>query len=289
MYDIKDANQFIAETVVKHPLFDSYRIVNTDTYQVHRWEDGTAVPQNDSCYHVWNRTEPCINCISKRAVKEGRQFTKIEVLGDKVFLIEAVGLPELGPGLALELIRDVTDSILINDVGHKKNKGLTGIIQKMYDLANRDSYTGLYNKRFVEYELQRELLKRKKTDPLEIVLFDIDSFKQINDTYGHLMGDHVLLTIADILRSFVVRHSGWAGRVGGDEFILVFQGKDRVEVVKLVEELKAEVHAVDFKLVDQSCRITISVGMAGADSETRDWKKLFSIADQAMYENKQRR
>lgn len=287
MFDIKKAGRYIEEQVVIHPLFDHYRIVDIDTYTVHEWKEGTLVSKGDRCYQIWKRDHACQNCISRLAITEKRRIIKMEAVGGKIFLVNAIPLPELGPHLALELVSDVTNSLLINDDAHVENMMLTELIQQMNELATHDSYTGLYNKRFLEHELQRQTLEWEKTVPFVIVLLDIDWFKHVNDTYGHQMGDRVILMLADYLKTCAEKYGGWAGRVGGDEFILAFQGIHLEKVEQLIAQFRQIVSEIDFGEPEQSCFISISVGIAEFQPDLGDWRALFRLADQAMYRNKQ--
>lgn len=170
MFEITEAREFIEQKMKEYQIFDHYRIVDTDTYLIHRWDAGEAVSQAYRCYEIWNHNSSCENCISKRAVEECRQIIKLETLHGKVFLIAALPAPELGPRLAIELIQDVTDSFHINVGNHQENMSMADLIQKMNDMAIRDSYTGLYNKQFLEHELHRQTLRWAASTPLVIVL-----------------------------------------------------------------------------------------------------------------------
>lgn len=287
MFNMRDAGRLMEEYIQSHPFFEYYRIVDIETYTVYELKDGKLIPYKDKCYNIWNRDYACQNCISRLAVNENRQIIKLDMVDDKVFLVESMPLPDAGSTLALELIRDATDSLLVNDVNQKGNRALAEMIQRLNHLATHDSYTGLYNKHFIEHELQRQTIEWKETEPLVIVLLDIDRFKLINDTYGHLMGDQVILTLADKMKECTGQNNGWAGRVGGDEFIMVFRGMDIKEVNLLIEEFRKMVLGIEFRFLDQSCNISISIGSAGYGPNVGDWKSLYALADQAMYTNKQ--
>lgn len=289
MFDIKETGDFVEGLIRSNPLFQYYRIVDIHTYMVHSWKEGKACPMGFRCYEVWKRGGACQNCISSLAVEEKRPIIKLETMEDKIFLIEALPLPELGPDLALELIREVTDNLLVNDHYSQENLALSEMIQKMNELAIRDSYTGLYNKRFLEHELHRQILEWIPSNPLVIALIDIDHFKDVNDTYGHLMGDQVILAFAEELKACAEQNSGWAGRVGGDEFLLAFQGVSLGEINPVIETFSRRISDMEFRDSTQDCRISISTGVMEYHPEIGDWRELFRQADQKMYLSKQQR
>lgn len=225
MFDIEKAEQFIQKQTQRYPLFEYYRIVDVDSYEVYAWKKSHLMATGEHCYQVWSRNCACRNCVSRLAVDENRSIIKMETTQDhRIFLIESVPLKGLGDHYALELIKEVTDNLLFADHDQKNNVMLTEIIYKMNELSTHDSYTGLYNKRFMEHELKREISDWKEERPLTIALLDIDQFKTVNDNYGHLVGDRVILALSEALKECAESHNGWACRIGGDEFLILFRG-----------------------------------------------------------------
>ena len=161
--------------------------------------------------------------------------------------------------------------------------------QEFYDATNRskhDLLTGLYNKRSFEDEVKTAIANKKPDDVSVLLILDFDNFKHVNDNYGHQIGDEVLKAFALILeRAF--RTKDLIGRVGGDEF-MVFMPDMPKEHLKRSEEISAEIlHELDILKVGEAEHFSCSIGIA-TDAGNYDFKKLYMLADKALYESKER-
>jgi diguanylate cyclase (GGDEF)-like protein len=158
---------------------------------------------------------------------------------------------------------------------------------KVTDMANRDGLTGLYNARFFQEALSRELERVKRTTrPFSLLIFDGDRFKRINDRYGHPVGDLILQHIARVARS-VLRGYDMLARYGGEEFIAMLPDATGSQALLLGERLRKMVEQRPFLTEEgEAIRLTVSVGVA----QTRapyEKKELISQADQALYRAKE--
>jgi two-component system, cell cycle response regulator len=158
---------------------------------------------------------------------------------------------------------------------------------KVSDMANRDGLTGLYNARFFQEALTRELDKSKRTGrPLSVLIFDVDWFKRINDRHGHPVGDLVLQHLSRIARS-VLRGYDMLARYGGEEFIAMLTETNASQALLLGERLRKIVEQRPFVTEEtEVIKATVSVGVAGAQAPY-DKKDLISQADQALYRAKE--
>jgi diguanylate cyclase (GGDEF)-like protein len=156
------------------------------------------------------------------------------------------------------------------------------------DLAQRDSLTGLWNRRRFEDDLAEQLSRcRRYGEKAALVLLDIDGFKQVNDTCGHLAGDEVLRALAAGLTTRL-RASDCAARIGGDEFgtLLVGVGPERAAAV--AAEVAARLTVYAREQLEVPIDVTVSVGVAVLDESTNTVAEAFAAADQAMYADKSR-
>lgn len=155
--------------------------------------------------------------------------------------------------------------------------------EAIYDLVMRDGLTEIFNKRKYDEEAQRECARasRHKRD-LTLVLFDIDLFKNINDSYGHLCGDFVLKHLAILTRDFLRPEQVFA-RVGGEEFAILSPETDLSGAVAMAEKLRQRIEAYDFRYAGFRVPVTCSFGVAHLDSAASTPAALYDAADRALY------
>jgi len=151
-------------------------------------------------------------------------------------------------------------------------------------LASRtDSLTGAFNRRYffelLEYEFSAS---RRYSRPLTLVMFDIDLFKQINDTYGHLTGDTVLEKIVSVVKS-QLRETDVLSRYGGDEFVILLSSSNEQDALTLLERIRNELIASPFEVTGTKLDLTISVGIASMHTSMEKSDQLVSLVDQALY------
>jgi len=152
--------------------------------------------------------------------------------------------------------------------------------EELQSLSIRDSLTGLYNQRhfYTVLEKETERSKRQKHS-LALILFDVDKFKNYNDTYGHLEGDKVLRKIGEIVPISIRKDVDSGYRYGGDEFAVITPETDQEQAVKIGERIMKEFGTLGFPMV------TLSIGIATFDS-TLEKEKLVKDADNALYQAK---
>lgn len=159
---------------------------------------------------------------------------------------------------------------------------------RLRQLAFRDELTGLYNQRYlqqvIESELQRSIHHKH---PLSLLLIDIDYFKKVNDTFGHIVGDHVLKNVSQIMAK-LVRQSDMVARYGGEEFAIVMPetGKDRGML--LAQRVRRGIEQHQISNNGQFISVTVSIGLVSTDMANVEIAKETFIAqsDQALYKAK---
>jgi diguanylate cyclase (GGDEF)-like protein len=154
---------------------------------------------------------------------------------------------------------------LAKDVRQKEGivKSLTSRNRRLEERSQRDCLTHLFNRTFFDKTLEDEFRASVYTgDPLSIILCDLDHFKRINDTYGHLSGDEALKAVSRILAGSV-RRKDIAARYGGDEFVLILLDADADVAARISEKIRKTIHSTDLLLDGKgSAKVTISVGHA---------------------------
>jgi diguanylate cyclase (GGDEF)-like protein len=162
---------------------------------------------------------------------------------------------------------------------------------KLVSDARTDSKTGLLNAATWDRESAAEVVRAVRTQsPLAIVMVDIDKFKNVNDTYGHLVGDQVLKEIANTLNT-LLRDYDLAGRFGGEEFSLLLPQTRAVDAFRIAERVRANIASLSIiapgATGGERVQVTVSIGVAALDSGSkRELSELMAAADAALYRAK---
>ena len=185
---------------------------------------------------------------------------------------------------AAELVARVKVHLKIKKLQDELNR----VIEHFKELSLTDPLTSLYNRRYVTEILDKEFERaERKREVLSLVIFDIDHFKTVNDSYGHPNGDAVLVAIAEEARKGL-RTYDFAARYGGEEFLLVLPGTPLVGGMVVAERLRAAVQTMSFSPPMDGLSVTVSVGVATYPSHQVDSiTTLFQQADYALYRAKQ--
>ena len=160
------------------------------------------------------------------------------------------------------------------------------ILSKTIQLATFDPLTGVYNRATYIRKIDNLLRKRKINVP-GLLLIDLDNFKQVNDQFGHVEGDHILVETARILKR-VVKQSGFVVRFGGDEFAIVLYDTTEEKMQHMAEAILTQIRSVKYDDHASEKWSVLSVSMGGAiynhaeDTEM----SLFERADKALYQSK---
>jgi two-component system cell cycle response regulator len=210
-------------------------------------------------------------------------------------------LPRLAKGLDLGandyLVRPVDrNEVLARTATQVRRKRLQNRLEENYrrslELALTDELTGLYHRRYLFVHLD-ELIQRVNQDGISaaVLLFDIDNFKQVNDTYGHAAGDDVLRELA-ALTTHCVRSVDLVARRGdgaGDEFVVVMPETDIAIAAAVAERLRATVAREPFTIKSEGRRLSVTISIGAASAATGDDRdRLLSRADDALYAAKNR-
>jgi|HubBroStandDraft_4_1064222.scaffolds.fasta_scaffold25733_2 two-component system cell cycle response regulator len=158
--------------------------------------------------------------------------------------------------------------------------------RKMHDAALYDGLTKAYNKRYFLDRLPTEIAYASRhRAPLSLLMFDVDHFKVVNDTHGHLAGDYVLTTLAQ-LASSTLRTEDLFARYGGEEFAILCRGVGADNAAVLGQRLRGLIQSSTFQHHGARIPVTVSVGVGSLDAHVTDGTQLIAAADAALYEAK---
>jgi diguanylate cyclase (GGDEF)-like protein len=222
-----------------------------------------------------------------------RRHARVVVQGEQVML------EDLGSANGTSVNGERTSTMQLKD-GDKIRLGSTTILkftyhdkldesfqQQMYEAALRDGLTKAFNKKYFSDRLDTEFAyaRRHKTI-LSILMMDVDFFKKINDTHGHLAGDHVLVKVARAAQS-AIRTEDVFARYGGEEFGVICRGIPLANAAVLGERLRSTIEAANIEWEGKRVPVTVSIGVAALpETMCETSAQLVEAADQALYEAK---
>jgi|GEM_PF-1654099 len=159
--------------------------------------------------------------------------------------------------------------------------------EEAHRLAITDSLTGIFNRRHLFFLAENELERsRRYHHPLAVLMIDLDEFKEVNDRYGHLVGDQVLQTTSFIIRQSL-RKVDICGRYGGEEFVILMPETDHEKALQAAERLRQTIAEFPILLSDENISVTTSIGVACCDSQDDlHLEILLNRADEALYQSK---
>ncbi|MBW6472574.1 MAG: diguanylate cyclase [Anaerolineaceae bacterium] len=219
-----------------------------------------------------------------------QHFTHPPIIGYLCFPMvvqgETLGLfyQETPSGLTLDQTLNWKQKALTVAEGIKISLSNLRLRELMHRQANHDPLTGLFNRRYLDDTLPRELNHaRRKNDPISVAMLDIDHFKKFNDTFGHEAGDLILREIGHVFKESL-RKSDIACRYGGEEFVIVLFDSTQKESKKRFEKIREQISTLQIRYREQLLgRMTVSIGIVEATDNTLTAEELVAAADKALY------
>ena len=236
--------------------------------------DGTLEERAGHCHVVWNKAGRCENCISAKVFTSKKTLNKIEFNGEDAYFVLSRYVENNGRGCVLEMVSKLSNGRWL-DMGGRRM-----LLDRSEDFDNSafiDPLTGAYSRRYFE----KFLADSEQING--VVVIDVDRFKAVNDSYGHLVGDKALESISAAVQA-CLRESDILVRYGGDEFLLVMP-QLRPEGLPLVMDRIQE--AVRQARVESHPEIRLSISVGGVCG-VHPLREAIRQADDRMYQNKAR-
>ena len=210
------------------------------------------------CFDFWDKSERCNNCVSLRAFNENKTFVKIEYTPERIYMVTAMPFELADRRIVIELMKDMTNNMVFEN-GQSE---IYQTMESMDNLALKDPLTGIYNRRYINEKLAVDMVSAALSgQDISIIMADIDFFKIVNDTYGHLAGDEVLKSFAGTISGSLKRESDWVARFGGEEFLICLPGAGIQRAAEVAEKLRKAVEAKEIILGGNAIHITASFGV----------------------------
>ncbi|MBE6033960.1 GGDEF domain-containing protein [Aminipila sp.] len=274
MFEFKQMSELLKPYCTGESIFDFYRLIDPKTHEVFEYDkDNNLRLQEGSCYELWERNTTCPNCITKHSCVKQRQYVKLEFLQGKVMLIITKPVKIQNKMLGLELIKDITFSMLGFNYFRSENKNVQSIVSQFNELIVKDILTGLFNLDYIKNYLDNFIQKEAVFNTLTAAAIDVDNYTEINSLYGYTVGNQVLQYIAGIMDKTAVAHGAVAGRLGPDEMGIFFIDKTAAEVEKICEEIYEQAACTPLKIQENSLDIGFAYAIASleAEDETDDF------------------
>jgi len=280
VYDAKHLKQFMQEL---QNIFDLIRIVDPTSTDIMEFNEvGDLVARNEKCYQIWSKTKRCQNCISFRALNSNAKFSisKLETKNDDIFRVSSKAIryqdsQQKERKIILEILSLVQNELLTNNLD----------VANSNSLIYQDSLTKAFNRRFYDEKVYLYYKLDKKINHLSFIMLDMWQFKKINDSYGHLKGDEMLIAFVDTVNQ-LLDENNLLIRIGGDEFMIVVRNQERCEIIiQKIQQALSKIYIND----DQSLNLVVNCGFANLDKENitnQDIVEAITTADEMMYHNK---
>ena len=185
----------------------------------------------------------------------------------------------------VELAEVIDELNALTESLQQANQEKSELLELLERQANEDGLTGLYNRRYLDLQLENEFARaRRSGHPLSVAVFDIDNFKQVNDTFSHQVGDEVLKQVSHLLTENV-RQIDTVARYGGEELVIIFPETTAEEAVAVCDRIRAAVEGYPWAQINSDLRVTVSTGVS-SDLDVPNHEKLVGKADDKLYEAK---
>jgi two-component system, cell cycle response regulator len=225
-----------------------------------------------------------------------RAHAKIEFRGNEIVILDlgstnktvvnSVALAPLAPQVLKNNDQIKTGNVVFKFLEKGNIEAMASA--ELFEKANRDGLTGAYSKGAL-IERGPEVMKRSETlgEPLSVIVFDIDHFKKINDTYGHPGGDYVLKELCRVISTKLTRANDFFARYGGEEFVLILVGTPISAAIDIAERIRKTIQDCEFVFENKKIKVNVSVGVAARKVDENRWDVLFDRADKALFSSKQ--
>lgn len=269
-------------------MYDFIRIVDPVNKKVLSRRNSAFAEEDTRCFDYFSKKNMCENCISIRAFCEDETFIKLEHTLDRLYIVTAVPINLDNRRVVIELLINTKNSILYSEKGLDNSSEVYALIDNMNQMALHDPLTGIFNRRYINEKLPVEIFNSKLSGmPISVIMTDIDHFKKINDSYGHLTGDEVLRKFTALLEKNVLEASGWVARFGGEEFLICLPGIEKKRATIFAEQVRKSIEETEITYNSVTVKITASFGSFTANPESDySMNEMIDKADKKLYEAK---
>lgn len=241
-------------------IFDSVRIIDFDDQ-----EDGD-------------------NLLDGSSSESEKSFVKLRNISDRWYLVMTTPFLYHEKRKCLEMSKELSDNFLYEITC--RNGIFSDPLKNLNSLIMRDSLTNLYNRRYIDYQLPQEIRKVSESMPLSVAMIDIDYFKEVNDKYGHDIGDEALRQFGRLLISSIRTENDWIARYGGEEFLLCLPNTDESGAKAAAERIRRRIEQTPIHIDGKDIKITCSFGLYTLRNEEKKIEEILKATDNKLYQAK---
>ncbi|MDF2537258.1 MAG: putative signal transduction protein [Herbinix sp.] len=287
MYD-NEIKDILDKLDIFERAYDQIRLIDPIAKKIVEYKEKIVNETNFSCYHFWRKNKVCDNCVSMRAYRENDTFIKMEYTNDEIYMVTAIPIELNNRIVVLELIKNITNSMSVDVVEKEtieQRTEVNSMLDNIHNMALVDSLTGIYNRRYINERLPINIVNTTLTQQcVSVIMADIDLFKNVNDTYGHLVGDSTLIFFANVLKSCLKRQSDWVARYGGEEFLICLPGAGLSTAAEIAEQMRSKLETSEIFCGEFKFYITASFGISTMGPERNlSMEELIDAADKKLY------
>ncbi|MGL5415528.1 MAG: GGDEF domain-containing protein [Clostridium sp.] len=254
-------------------LYDAIRILNINTFNTIAASDDRFLN-----FHCLNN-KSCPDCLALKALQTNKTFRKLLYHEDKAFLMTISPVEINNQIFIVELFSNVTNTLLLENAS--ENESVCDFFFSLNTKINIDPLTKAYNRNFLFSKPKNKFIN-KSTDNVSLIMLDLDHFKLINDTYGHLLGDTVLKALASRIMK-LLKSKDILCRYGGEEFLIILDSEDKEHAIKFATIIKENLNTIPFILGSEKIFITCSMGLSSSIYKNSSLEELLNIADTNLY------
>lgn len=266
-----------------------YKIIKFNAAFMHMRDKRATDIYGKKCYSVLhNRDRICKNCLVEKTFQSKGPYAKEKVLklsnGSRAW-VEIYTYPILdhrgNVSYVITYTRDITDR-------KKEEEEKKELISNLNHLSTTDSLTGILNRRALNDMLNHEIERATRyNSDLSLMLCDVDRFKNINDTHGHMAGDRALQAVTAALKASL-RKSDILGRYGGDEFMIILPETTLAGAHNLAEKIRSAVEELELEITGgDRVKLSLSIGITRCSTSIDNIDTIVGLADTALYASKQ--
>ncbi len=271
-------------------LYDSVRLVDPIEKKVIEYRHYNRNYTENICYDYWGKGKICESCISTRAYLYNKCFIKLEHTATSIMVVIAMPVEGAEKPLVIELLKNATDSIVVDTIEPSRGCPIHNTVAELNELIIKDELTGLYNRRYIFERLPADIVKNTMDEGiLSVIFIDIDSLKEVNDTFGHIYGDKTINKVANLISNNIQNEKSWAARYGGDEFFICLNNTNFEEAYSIADSIRESISKLKIQLDGKTIYTTASLGVHTiSGSSTLTAEGIIDLADKKMYEAKRR-